>query len=113
MGMARITLTSTSAVTWTEGTRVSERGVLESIGINLPLGLAPMGVLNMVIGARLGGNEDEVNEAIFFGGAVSNTQCFIWTGAHLLEQFEMLFARAISIVTLLITVNFKIVSVDP
>ena len=111
--MARITLMSTSAVTWTEVTRVSERGVLEAIGIGLPLGLAPMGVLNMVIGARLGGDDDEVNDSIFFAGPVSNDQCFLWTGAYHLEPFELLFARAVSIVTLLITVNFKIALVDP
>lgn len=111
--MCRISLTSISAVTWTEVTRVSERGILEGIGVSLPLGLAPMGVLNMVIGARLGGNDDVVNDTIFYAGEVSNARCFLWTGTYHLEAFEMLFARAISIVTLLINVNFKVSPVDP
>ena len=113
MGMARITLTTASATTITEATRVSEKGILQGIGISLVPSLVTMGRLWVEVGARLGGNADELIDVIFLSGPSWYKRARSWTGAFYLEPFTQLYVKALSTVSILVIANFSINTGDP
>ncbi len=113
MGMARIFLTVASATTIVEATRVSEKGILQGIGISLVPSLVQMGRLWVEVGARLGGDVDELINVIFLSGPSWYKRALFWTGAFKLEPFTQLYAKALSTVSIRVIANFSIDIGDP
>lgn len=93
--------------------RKTERGRLKSLAWTAIYGTPYKGTMWVEVGCKQGGDTDEFISATFFSGLIGLKNRTLWTGDYVLEPFELLYVKGISLYAAAIRVNGRIEIGDP